>query len=315
MVHKRKQQSPAPSVRRQFSEMVLRAASQDGLQATAIPALSFMRASSVSEPLPTLYEPSLFVIAQGAKAVTFGEASYIYNTDSYLAASVSLPITGQIIEASSETPYVCVKLRFSADQIIDIVQNMPPLDLGPQLNRGISVCSVSDGLLDAMMRLVSLLDTPQDIPFLAPLIIKEILYRAILDDPDRLVSQIAVGSDNAIAITKAIAIINEDYAKPLRIDELARAISLSPSALHHQFKRVTAMSPLQYQKQIRLQEARRLLIAESLEAADVSYKVGYESPSQFSREYARMFGLPPIRDAKRLRDTVSNEGRMNCSSP
>lgn len=298
-----KEQPPAPSAQRRFASLVLRMADREGYQTTAIPSLSFMRTSVVSEPLPTLYEPSLLIIAQGAKVVTLGDASYIYNTESYLAASVRLPIVGQIIEASPELPYLCVKLRFSADQIIDIAQNLPSLpESNPKLDRGISVCRMSGGLLDAMTRLVSLLETPQDIPFLSPLIIREILYRVLHDEHGQLIRRLAVGSDNAASVTKALVLINQDYAKPLRINELAKAINLSPSALHHQFKRVTSMSPLQYQKKIRLQEARRLLIAESLEAADVGYQVGYESPSQFTREYSRMFGLPPISDVKRLRD-------------
>lgn len=305
MLHNCRFQPPTPSGRQCFSEIVQRMATREGLQETVIPSLSFLRASVTSEPLPALYEPSIYVIAQGAKIVSLGEKNYIYNSDNYLIASVRLPITGQIIEASPENPYLCAKLRFSADQIVDIVRDRPQfLDSKPQLNSGISVCRTSAELLDAMTRLVALLETPQDIPFLAPLIIQEILYRILHDEHSQLIRQLALGSENAVSISKAIRMINQDYAKPLRIDELAKAINLSPSALHHQFKRVTAMSPLQYQKKIRLQEARRLLIAESLEAADVGYQVGYESPSQFSREYSRMFGLPPISDVKRLRETV-----------
>lgn len=305
MLHHREFHPPAPSGRKRFSELVQRMATRDGLQHTAVPSLSFLRASAASEPLPALYEPSIYVIAQGAKIVTLGEEQYNYNPDNYLVASVRLPITGQIIEASRETPYLCAKLRFSGDQIMEIMRKNPQLlDAKPQLNSGISVCRTSAELLDAMTRLVSLLETPEDIPFLAPLIIREILYRILHDENSQLIRQLALGSERAVSVFKAIAIINQDYAKPLRIDELAKEINLSPSALHHQFKRVTAMSPLQYQKKIRLQEARRLLIAESLGASDVGYKVGYESPSQFSREYTRMFGLPPISDIKRLKATA-----------
>lgn len=302
-------EQPSRSARQKLAGLVLRLTDREGVQPTAIPALSFLRATAVSEPLPALYEPSLYVIAQGAKIVTLGEESYMYDTDSYLVASVRLPIMGQIIEASPERPYLCVKLRFTADQIIEIMQDLPPQPAGSKapLERGLVVSRTSPGLLDAVTRLVSLLDTPEDIPFLAPLVIREILYRVLQDEHGQLIRQLAVSSGNAESVSKAIALINQEYAKPLRIDELAKAINLSPSALHHQFKQVTAMSPLQYQKKIRLQEARRLLIAESLEAADASYQVGYESPSQFSREYARMFGLPPISDIKRLKDTVGVE--------
>ncbi|MCM3172290.1 AraC family transcriptional regulator [Paenibacillus sp. MER 99-2] len=301
----RKFQPPTSLGKQCFLEIVQRLAIQEGLQQTKIPSLSFLRASTTSEPLPAQYEPSIYVIAQGTKIVTLGDKNYIYNSDNYLTASVRLPITGQIIEASPDKPYLCVKLRFSADQIAEIVRDTPQLPVASsRLNSGLSVCKTSAELLSAMTRLVSLLETPQDIPFLAPLIIREILYRILHDENSQLILQLALGSERAVSISKAITIINQDYAEPLKINELAKSINLSPSALHHQFKRVTAMSPLQYQKKIRLQEARRLLFAESLEAAEVGYQVGYESPSQFSREYAKMFGLPPIRDVKRLRESV-----------
>lgn len=167
------------------------------------------------------------------------------------------------------------------------------------------VTRVNSTLLDALLRLVSLLETPEEIPVLAPLFIREILYRALQDKHGYILKQFAVIGSHTQAISKAINVmINDDLAKLLRIDELAKVINMSPSSLHHHFKKVTAMSPLQYQKQIRLQEARRLLISETLEAADAGYKVGYESPSRFSREYARMFGLPPISDIKRLKDSM-----------
>lgn len=305
MLNNRKFQPPTASDKQSFVEIVQRMAIREGLQQTTIPLLSLLRASTTSEPLPAQYEPSIYVIAQGTKIVSLGENNYIYNSDNYLTASVRLPIIGQIIEASPEKPYLCAKLRFSADQITEVVQNAPQLpDASTGLNSGLSVCQTSADLLSAMTRLVALLETPHDIPFIAPLIIREILYRILHDENSQLIRQLALGSERAVSISKAITIINQDYAKPLKINELAKAINLSPSALHHQFKRVTAMSPLQYQKKIRLQEARRLLFAESWEAAEVGYQVGYESPSQFSREYAKMFGLPPIKDVKRLRETV-----------
>ncbi len=173
--------------------------------------------------------------------------------------------------------------------------------------RGLLVNKTNSLLLDAVLRLVRLLDTPQDIPVLSPLIIREILYRILQDEQGDLISQFAIIGSHAQGIAKAIRLISQDFSKPLRIEELAKEVNMSSSALHNQFKKVTAMSPLQYQKLIRLQEARRLLLSETSEAATVGFQVGYESPSQFSREYARMFGLPPISDVKRLRGVLLKE--------
>lgn len=216
-----------------------------------------------------------------------------------------MPIIGQIIEATPESPYLGMRLSFSSDQILDIIKiSKQVCNKKSDLGRGLIVTKANSTLLDALLRLVSLLEAPSDIPILAPLFIREILYRVLQDDHGNIIKQFAMIGSHAQAISKVINLINNDFTKPLRIDELAKVINISPSSLHHLFKKVTAMSPLQYQKQIRLQEARRLLLSQTLEAADAGYKVGYESPSQFSREYARMFGLPPMSDIKRLKDSI-----------
>ncbi|WP_010233242.1 AraC family transcriptional regulator [Clostridium arbusti] len=291
--------------RKQLALLVERFTDRDGLQSTAIPSLDFIRASSILEPLHSLYAPSLCIIVQGAKMVILGKESYKYDTNSYLVASVHLPIIGKIIEATPDMPYLSIKLSFSSDQILDIIKESQQVSSKKSdLKRGLIVTKTNLTLLDTLLRLVSLLETPNDIPILAPLFIREILYRVLQDEHGYIVKQFAVIGSHAQSISKAINVINSDFAKPLRIDELAKKINMSPSSLHHHFKKVTAMSPLQYQKQVRLQEARRLLLSETLDAADAGFKVGYESPSQFSREYARMFGLPPISDIKRLRDSI-----------
>lgn len=291
--------------RKQLALLVERFTDRDGLQSTAIPSLDFIRASSISEPLHSLYAPSLCIIVQGAKMVILGKESYKYDTNSYLVASVHLPIIGKIIEATPDMPYLSIRLSFSSDQILDIIKESQQVSSKKSdLKRGLIVTKTNLTLLDTLLRLVSLLETPNDIPILAPLFIREILYRVLQDEHGYIVKQFAVIGSHAQSISKAINVINCNFAKPLRIDELAKKINMSPSSLHHHFKKVTAMSPLQYQKQVRLQEARRLLLSETLDAADAGFKVGYESPSQFSREYARMFGLPPISDIKRLRDSI-----------
>lgn len=282
-------------------------AREDGLHTTAIPTLKLFRASNISEPLHTIYEPSLLVIAQGSKIVTLADENYQYDSTSYLVASVHLPITGQIIQASPEEPYFCVQINFNTEQILDIIKESDDVWNGKKdSGRGIVVNKINSHLLDAVLRLVRLLHTPKDIPVLSPLIIREILYRILQDSQGNLIKQFAMIGSHAHCIAKVIQFINSNFSKPLRIEDLAKKVNMSTSSLHNQFKKVTAMSPLQYQKLIRLQEARRLLFSESAEAANIGFQVGYESPSQFSREYARMFGLPPISDINRLRNSLSS---------
>jgi AraC-like DNA-binding protein len=290
----------------ELASIIERYTRKNGTHSTAIASLKFIRASGKSEPQYTIYEPALCIVAQGTKLVMLAEKSFQYDPATYLVASVQLPITGQIIQATPQSPYLSLQLNFSADQILDIIKESE-VTWGQKEDaaRGLLVSRTSTSLLDAVLRLVRLLDEPWDIPVLAPLIIREILYRVLQDEQGSSVLQFAVAGSHAQRIAKVIELINRDFDKPLRIDYLAMTANMSPSSLHHHFKEVSAMSPLQYQKQIRLQEARRLLLSETSEAADAGFRVGYESPSQFSREYARMFGLPPVSDIKRLRDSLN----------
>ncbi|AFH63172.2 AraC family transcriptional regulator [Paenibacillus caseinilyticus] len=277
----------------------------DGLHETAVPDLRFRRSSRASEPMHTVYAPSLCIIVQGAKSASLGEEIYRYDPASYLVTSVHLPVLAKVMEATPQVPYLSLQLNFSPDAILDLAQETArPESSPPGTGRGISVTPSTPPLLEAVLRLVKLLDTPEDIPVLAPLAHREILYRVLQGGQGALIRQIAAAGSQANLISKAIRLLHRDYDKPLHIEELAREIRMSPSALFKHFKKVTAMSPLQYQKAIRLQEARRLLLTETVEAADAGYRVGYESPSQFSREYARMFGRPPISDVRHLRETV-----------
>jgi AraC-like DNA-binding protein len=278
-----------------------------GTHDTAISSLKLFRYDGESQPIYSVYDPALCIIAQGSKLVMLGQECYHYNPASYLIASVNLPITGQIIQAAPQHPYLSLQLNFSTDQIVDIIK-VSHSEWGHKegSGRGLSVSQTSPSLLDAVLRLVRLLDTERDIPVLAPLVIREILYRILQDEQGGAsVRQFAVAGSHAERIAKLISLINRDFAKPLRIDELAAAANMSPSSLHFHFKEVTAMSPLQYQKQVRLQEARRLLLLDIPESANAGFQVGYESPSQFSREYVRMFGLPPLSDIKRLRKSLA----------
>jgi len=221
--------------------------------------------------------------------------------------TITFKAAGQVIEASPERPYLSMRLDFAPAQISRLIAEAGPFAVdGEGSECGLTITRLDAALLDALIRLVGLLETPRDIPFLAPMIQREILYRVMNGPQGRILQAIAAADSQDHRIARAIEWLNENFHRPLRIEELARTVNLSPSTLHHRFKAVTALSPLQYQKQLRLQEARRLMVTEGLEAAAASYRVGYESPSQFSREYSRLFGAPPLRDLGRLRPSVRN---------
>lgn len=274
----------------------------NGTHATSIPSLFLLRSSDIAYPSFSVHEPGICIIAQGAKVVILGEERYTYGPSSYLVVSLDLPVAAQVTEASEETPYLCIRINFDPDEALDLMTEADLAGLSKgESRRGIFVDPTSPDLLDAAIRLVKLTVQPEDAPVLAPLVIREILYRVLRGAQGHALRQIATGGSTANRIARVVHRIKADYAQPLRIDELAAIAHMAPSSLHRHFKEITAMSPLQYQKQIRLQEARRILLSESADAADVAYQVGYESPSQFSREYARRFGLPPISDIKRLK--------------
>ncbi len=286
----------------ELARLIERFSNQDGVLTTAIPSLHFVRSSNTTVPIHQVHEPALCIVAQGRKVVMLAEESYHYGTFDYLVVSVDLPISGQVIQASAEAPYLCLRLNFDPHQVLDLIKESAfPTSPMPDSRRGLYVSQTNSLLLDAVVRLVHLLESPQDVPVLAPLVIREILYRILQGNQGESLKQLVMTGSHSNRIAEVIKRIKQDYDKPLRIEELSKLANMSPSSLHRHFKEVTAMSPMQYQKQLRLQESRRLLLSESADAADVGFQVGYESPSQFSREYARLFGLPPISDIKRLR--------------
>nr|WP_229696469.1 AraC family transcriptional regulator [Paenibacillus albidus] len=285
-------------------QRIQRHASSDGTFGSSVPGLYFRCASHLSELHHTVHRPSLYVVAQGSKTATLAGENYVYDPTTYMVTSVQLPVIGQITQASPQFPYLSLQLSISPDVILDIIKKSTSQYNG-KTGRGILVSQSDPPLLDALLRLVRLLDTPADMEYLAPLITREIFYRILQGEQGALIRQFAVVGSYAHGISKAIHLITRDYAKPLVIEELAKEVNMSPSSLHKHFKKVTAISPLQYQKAIRLQTARRLLLSDGLEAANVGFRVGYESPSQFSREYGRMFGRPPMSDVKHLRNSLS----------
>lgn len=274
----------------------------NGIHKTAIPQLEFIRESQVSKGMCGVTEPTLAIMVQGKKEVLLGEETYQYSTVQYLVVSVDLPLRAFIVEATPDKPYLGFKLKLDPIQLCDIIDQIRlGTDKKQDSVRGLFVSDADMPMIDCAIRLTRLLDTPKDIPFLAPLLIREMYYRLLLGQQSQAVRQIITSGSNMQRVATMILSINNDFKKSFRVEELAQQANMSTASFHRHFKKVTSMSPLQYQKQLRLLEARRLMLAENADAANAAYQVGYESPSQFSREYSRMFGAPPIKDIERLR--------------
>ncbi len=274
----------------------------NGAHATAIDSLAFMRECDSAITIHGVSEPLLAIVVQGQKEVFLNEETYRYGVAQYLVVSVDLPLSGCAIKATPDQPYLGFKLGLDPVQLCDIIaQTSLGMEKKDNSVRGWFISDAEPPLIDCAIRLTRLLDTPQDIPFLAPMIIREIYYRLLLGEQGEAVRQIATSGSTMQRIAEVIKRIKTDFVKPLRVEDLAEQANMSPSSFHRHFKEVTSMSPLQYQKQLRLLKARHLMLTENVDATNTAYQVGYESPSQFSREYSRVFGAPPIRDIERLR--------------
>jgi AraC-like DNA-binding protein len=285
-----------------LGKSIARLTEKDELYTTAVPGLSLFRWNEPTEPITGMYEPSVCLIAQGAKRVRLGEDTFVYDAHHYLITSVHLPTVVQIIEASPEKPYLGLRLMLDQREISQLMvdSNLPP-PRAQQSSRGMATGEVTLPLLTAIQRLIDLLAEQQDIPILAPIIQREIIYRLLVGDQGERLRQIASTGSQSQQIARAIDWLKGNFSQPLHIDDLAAQARMSSSTFHHHFRSMTALSPLQFQKQLRLQEARRLMLAERMDAATAAFQVGYESPSQFSREYNRLFGAPPLRDITNLR--------------
>lgn len=273
----------------------------NGAHATAIDSLFFMRECNPIAAMHVVSEPLLAIVIQGKKEVWLNEEVYRYGVAQYLLVSIDLPLTGCVTEATPTQPYLGFKLKLDPAKLCEIIAQA---SLGIDKNESVRGWCVSDAdpsLIDCAIRLTKLLETPQDIPFLAPMIIREIYYRLLTGEQGEAVRQIATAGSNMQRIAEVIQHIKAAFTQPLRVEELAEQANMSAASFHRHFKSVTSMSPLQYQKQLRLLAARQIMLAEDVDATQAAYQVGYESPSQFSREYARMFGAPPMRDIERLR--------------
>jgi AraC-like DNA-binding protein len=278
----------------------------DGMHATAVPGLKLWRFSHPTGPAHVLQEPAVYVVVQGRKQVTLGADTYVYDRSQYLAVSVELPVVGSVLEATPDAPYLCITLAVDPRELAAlIVETGRPAPRDDHDGRALFVSRLRAPLLDGLLRLVRLLDSPDDLPVLAPLILREVNYRLLQGEQFGRLAQMAIGDGRLRRVSGAVAWIKAHFAEPLQVEALASRVHMSPSALHQYFKAATAMSPIQYQKRLRLQEARRLLLSGAPSADAVAYEVGYASASQFSREYARLFGQPPRRDAESMRDAAA----------
>jgi AraC-like DNA-binding protein len=278
---------------------ITRHAPQPGMAATAVPRLQLIRADRPTERMPSVYEASLCLIAQGAKQVALGDQVLHYDPTTFLVVSVDLPLVGHVTHASPDAPYLCCKIDLNLSALAEMVIAEGGAPRQAELP-ALAVYPAETELVDAACRLVRLLDQPAAIPALAPLIEREILFRLLSGPHGATLRYLASGDSRLGQVSRAIAQIRRRYHEQIRIEEIAATAGMSPSSLHAHFKAVTRMTPLEYQKQLRLQEARRLMLAEGRTAGSAGFAVGYDSPSQFSREYHRLFGAPPRRDIERL---------------
>jgi AraC-like DNA-binding protein len=272
----------------------------DGFHATPLERLSLVRSSTPTMPMPNVYRPLLCLVAQGTKHVALGDRVFTYTPGRYGIVTHDLPVTGRVVEATPGQPYLCLVLDFDPATLSELALKMPPPPDAPS-SLGKTVADACPDLLDASLRLLRLLDDSVALPVLAPLAEQEILYRLLTGPHGGTMRQITAGQGRVAQVGRAIAWIRQHYRERLGIERLAADVGMSPSSLHEHFRAVTAMTPLQFQKQLRLQDARTLMLADGLDATTAAFRVGYESPSQFSREYRRHFGEPPARDIARLR--------------
>ena len=300
---------PAPSnskplieLRSELGRAISARALGEGDTHTGIPGLRLYRRSEPSPCISAAYQPSLVVFAQGQKRINVGKTIHLCDGSNFLLTSVDLPVVSQVVRASKDEPILGLVLSLEMPAVREILSQYEFHIREDAVDaRAMAVGTSSAELLDACIRLIKLLDQPQDIPFLAPLIEREIIFRLLRSPQGKHLRAIATLGEQTHRTAKAVEWLRMNYAKPLRVEELAQMARMGVSTLHHQFRSLTAMSPLQYQKQLRLHVARERMLNEGLDAASAAFEVGYESASQFNREYSRFFGQPPMRDIKSRR--------------
>jgi AraC-like DNA-binding protein len=286
----------------QLARLIAQNTDGDGVFETVIPRLSVIRMSKPTEPLHAIHQPAVCIIAQGAKQVMLADEIFRYSPGQYLVVSVDMPVTGQVIEANQEEPYLCLRLDLDLKLLSEMLVDMPAAPGVPAMRKKcIGLSHTTPEFLDAALRLAQLLEKPDEIAYLAPLIERELMFRLLRGGQAEMIRQILAPENRLQQVNRAMSWIRQNFSAPFSIEQVAIEARMSTSSLHQHFREVTAMSPLQYQKQLRLQEARRLILGNAMDAATAAHQVGYDSPSQFSREYRRLFGAPPIQDITRLR--------------
>jgi AraC-like DNA-binding protein len=293
--------SRAPELRAQLARKIAFSVGSEENRATEIPGLTLHRRTSPTAPCSMTYEPGVTVIAQGRKRVELGRTAFVYDASRYLLTSVDLPVVSRVVGASEEAPCLVLSLKLEMPVVRELLSREEiRVRVASSDGPGMATGETTVEFLSACCRLVDLLDTPRDIPFLSGLIQREIVYRILQGAGGARLRAIATLGDQSNRTAKAIAWIKANYQQPLRVEELAEIAGMGVSTLHHHFRGITAMSPLQYQKQLRLQAARGRMLMDGLDAASAAFEVGYESASQFNREYSRFFGRPPMRDIRTL---------------
>jgi len=296
--------NPARALRAELAHMIASFMGNEEKRITEIPGMSLHRRTSPTPPCRTTYHPGIIVVAQGAKQVNLGQKSFIYDESNYLLTAVDLPIVSWVAKATEKMPCLVLSLKLDIAMVRELLSREEiHIADAPSDSPAMSIGQTTPEFLSACCRLLDLLKSPQDIPFLSGLIQREIIYRILRGPEGVRLRSIATLGDQSHRTAKAIAWIAANYSKTLRVEELAELSSMGVSTLHHHFRMLTSMSPLQYQKQLRLQSARNLMLNGAMDAASAAFEVGYESPSQFNREYSRFFGQPPVRDVRALRES------------
>jgi AraC-like DNA-binding protein len=296
--------------REELVERIGRAMREDGTT-QPLQGLYLSRSSLPLKPLHSVLKPSLCLIAQGSKEVLLSDSRYRYDPSHYLLSTVELPRVSQVLEASKERPYLSLRLELAPTLVGAVMVEAGYSSQRDHADvRAIDVSPLDVHLLDAFVRLTRLLDSPADAPVLLPLITREIIYRLLRGEQGTRLRHLALLGGYTPHIARAVGRLRQDFDQPLRIEQIAHELGMSVSGFHHHFKAVTALSPLQFQKRLRLQEARRLMLSEDLDAASAAYRVGYRDASHFNREYKSLFGVPPMRDVQRLREeALASAGR------
>lgn len=274
----------------------------EGFNETLVPGLKLIKTTKANDKTPSIQKPSICLVLQGAKKVIVGDQVLAYAPGEFIVASIEVPVTGLVTDASVQKPYLCLMLEVDPTIVFEVLQDLPITKVSPSIDKsGVYVANANSDLYDAFHRLVKSMDAPSELKFMVPMIVREIIFRLLEADNGAILRQMGMVGSHMQKITKAIEMIKKEYNQHLSIENLAHEVGMSPSSFHKNFKEITRISPLQYQKLLRLQEARRLLLANRGDAASISFEVGYESPSQFSREYSKLFGKPPKRDMESLK--------------